>query len=216
MKRGLYRHFKGKNYEVIDIARDCENPKKEYVVYKALYDSPEFGKDQIWIREISDFNGSKIIDGKEVKRFEFLGEKVVPMKVKKINPEAKLPNYAHPGDAGLDLFSCEETEITPKTRKLISTGLSIAFPEGYVGLLWDKSGIAYKNGIKVMAGVIEHTYRGEYKVLLYNTSEEIYKIEKGQKICQLLIQPIATVEVKEVTELSETVRGNGGFGSTGK
>lgn len=137
------------------------------------------------------------------------------IKIKKLNPDAILPSYAHPGDAGLDMFSCEDCEIEPGKRKLVSTGLAIELPQGFVSLIWDKSGIASKFGIKTMAGVIEHTYRGEYKILLYNTSEEIFKIEKGQKIAQLLVQPIATAEVIEVDELSDTQRGEGGFGSTG-
>ncbi len=140
----------------------------------------------------------------------------VKIKVKKLSEDARLPEYAHAGDAGMDLFSNENCEVLPGERKLIGTGLSIELPKDYVSLFWDKSGVAYKNGIKVMAGVIEYTYRGEYKVLLYNTSKEIYKVEKGQKIAQLLIQPIATAEVEEVEDLSETVRGDGGFGSTGK
>jgi dUTP pyrophosphatase len=100
-------------------------------------------------------------------------------------------------------------------RKLISTGLSIELPEGYVSLIWDKSGIA-NDGIKTMGGVIEHTYRGEYKVILINLSDKEYNIKKYQKIAQLLIQPIVTAEVIEVNELSQTTRGEGGFGSTGK
>ncbi len=136
------------------------------------------------------------------------------LKVKKINPEAKLPSYAHKGDAGLDLFSCEDAVLKPGERKMISTGLSMEFPEGNVALIWDKSGIA-ASGIKTMGGVIEHTYRGEYKVVMLNTTSEAYEIKKGQKIAQLLIQPIVTAEVKEVKELSETERGAGAFGSTG-
>ncbi len=136
------------------------------------------------------------------------------IKVKKLNPEAVLPKYAHPGDAGLDLYSCEHVTLLPGERKLVSTGISMEFEKGYVALIWDKSGIA-NNGIKTMGGVIEHTYRGEYKVVMLNTSSEIYEIKKGQKIAQVLIQPIVSAEVEEVSELSETQRGDGAFGSTG-
>jgi len=213
IKLGKYKHFKGKEYNVIGVARDCEDITKEYVVYKALYDSEEFKKNQIWIRPIQDFLGTKLIEGKDVKRFDFIKDNKV--KVKKLEPNAIIPCYAHPEDAGLDLFSNEEAEILPGERKLIGTGLQIELPAGFVALVWDKSGVAYKNGIKTMAGVIEHTYRGEYKILLYNTSKENYKIEKHQKIAQLLIQPIISAEVEEVNELSETSRGEGCFGSTG-
>jgi dUTP pyrophosphatase len=137
------------------------------------------------------------------------------IKVQKIHPEAKIPQYAHPGDAGMDLFSIEEDyTLKPRERKLFRTGLKIELPAGYVSLIWDKSGVANK-GIKTMGGVIEHTYRGEYKVILLNTSDTNYEIKKGDKIAQLLIQQIETAKILEVDKLSETQRGTGGFGSTG-
>lgn len=136
------------------------------------------------------------------------------LKIKKLNPEAKLPSYGHKGDAGLDLFSCEDTVIVPGERKRVSTGISIEFEKGHVALIWDKSGVA-DSGIKIMGGVLEYTYRGEYKVIMLNTSHKDYEIKKGQKIAQLLIQPIITAEIEEVKELSETERGEGAFGSTG-
>jgi len=139
----------------------------------------------------------------------------IKIKIKKINPEAIIPHYSHEGDAGMDIYSCEDVVIKANQRALVSTGLAIELPEGYVSLIWDKSGIASKFGITKMAGVIEHTYRGEYKILLFNTSNQDYIIKKGQKIAQLLVQPIITAEVEEAQELSETSRGEGGFGSTG-
>lgn len=139
----------------------------------------------------------------------------IPIKVKRLNSNAKLPSYAHEGDAGMDLFSCEDYIIKAGERGLVSTGLSIEFPEGYVALVWDKSGLAANKGVKTMAGVIEYTYRGEYKIALLNTSQENWIIKKGDKIAQLLIQPIVSAEVQEVNELSETSRGEGAFGSTG-
>jgi dUTP pyrophosphatase len=139
----------------------------------------------------------------------------IPIKIKKLSEDAIIPSYAHPGDAGLDLFSCEDCIIKPDEKYLISTGLSIELPEGYVGLVWDKSGIASKKAITTMAGVIEYTYRGEYKILMINLSKEDYIVKKGDKIAQLLIQPIMTAEIQVVDELSETSRGEGGFGSTG-
>ncbi len=138
----------------------------------------------------------------------------VGIKVKKLNVDARVPCYAHPGDAGMDLFSVEDCVIKPGERRLVSTGLSIELPESYVSLIWDKSGVASR-GIKTMGGVIEHTYRGEYKIILLNTSNENYFIKKGDKIAQMLIQPICTAEVVVVDSLSGTVRGDGAFGSTG-
>lgn len=141
---------------------------------------------------------------------------IVPIKIKKLKPEATIPSYAHPGDAGMDLHSCEDYILKPGERKLFGTGLSFQLPEGYVSLFWDKSGLAFKNGVTVLAGVIEHSYRGEYGVVLLNTSQENFEVKKGQKIAQVLIQPICTAQVEQVEELSETKRGEGGFGSTGK
>lgn len=140
----------------------------------------------------------------------------IPVKVKKLHPDAILPSYAHEGDAGMDLFSFENIIIKAGERRLIKTGLSLEFPKGYVALVWDKSGLAANKGITTLAGVIEYTYRGEYKIALLNTSKEDYIITKGDKIAQLLIQPVMTAEVQEVSELSETSRGEEGFGSTGR
>lgn len=139
---------------------------------------------------------------------------MIKIKIKKLKQDAKLPEYAHQGDAGMDIFSVEDTIIGPKQRKLISTGLSIELPKGYVSLVWDKSGIASK-GLTTIAGVLDYTYRGEYKILLLNISDQDYKIKKGDKIAQILIQKVETAEIEEVNELSDTIRGEGGFGSTG-
>ncbi len=139
---------------------------------------------------------------------------MIQIKIKKLNPEAIIPKYAHPGDAGLDLCSCENYILGPGERGIFGTGLSIEIPSGYVGLFWDKSGVGAK-GIKVLGGVADCHYRGEYKVILTNLSKENYTIEKGNKIAQLLIQPIETAEIIETDGLTETARGSGGFGSTG-
>ncbi|MFH1275845.1 MAG: dUTP diphosphatase [Candidatus Woesearchaeota archaeon] len=138
------------------------------------------------------------------------------IKIKRIDSEAILPKYACENDAGMDFFSTETILLQPNERKLISTGISMAIPLGYVGLIWDKSGIANKHGIKTMAGVIDSGYRGEVKILLHNLSTESFLIEKGHKIAQMLIQPITQKEIVEVEELDlDTERGEGGFGSTG-
>ena len=134
--------------------------------------------------------------------------------IKKLHPYAKIPSYAHILDAGMDLFSCEEIILPPHERKLVPTGIAMAIPQGYVGLIWDKSGIASK-GIKTMGGVIDSNYRGEIKVIMHNLSTEVYKIEQGHKIAQMLIQEVKQKEIVEVEDLEETDRGAGGFGSTG-
>lgn len=142
-------------------------------------------------------------------------DNTVKIKVKKLRPDAILPHYNHEGDAGMDLYAVEDVILWPNEPVAVPTGLSIELPKGYVSLIWDKSGFALKEGIKTMAGVIESNYRGEYKVVLINTTAQYYYIDKGDKIAQLLIQPVMRAEIEEVQELSETTRGAGGFGSTG-
>ena len=137
------------------------------------------------------------------------------VKIKKLDPGAKVPCYACLGDAGMDFYSNEEVVLAPNERKLISTGVSMAIPEGFVGLVWDKSGLAAKHGLKTMAGVIDSGYRGEVRILVHNLSQNDYVVGKGSKIAQMLIQAVEQKEIVEVEELSETERGTGGFGSTG-
>jgi dUTP pyrophosphatase len=137
------------------------------------------------------------------------------LKVKRIVEGAKLPSYHHQGDAGLDIFSAVDCVLEAGTAIAVPTGIKVAIPEGYVGLIWDKSGISLK-GVHKLAGVIDSGYRGEVKVVLVNLGRESFRIEKGMKIAQLLIQPVIEVQVVETDELGETSRGEEGFGSTGK
>lgn len=138
------------------------------------------------------------------------------LKIKKLRDDAKLFSYAHSGDAGMDVYSCEDKIIKAGTRDIISTGIAIAIEKGYVALVWDKSGLAAKSGIKTMAGVIDSGYRGEVKIVMLNTAAEDYHVKKGEKISQILIQPIISANIEEVEELDDnTTRGADGFGSTG-
>ena len=138
------------------------------------------------------------------------------IQIKKINPEAKMPKYSLAGDAGMDLYSVEDLALRSGEKASVKTGIAIKIPEGYVGLFWDKSGISHKFGIKTLGGVIDSNYTGEYIVGLINLGKEDYKIEKGQKIAQVLFQKVETPEIEEVQELEDTNRGADGFGSTGK
>jgi dUTP pyrophosphatase len=138
------------------------------------------------------------------------------LKIKKIHPDAKIPHYAHYDDAGFDLFVVEGTVVKKGERVAVPTGLMMEIPEGYVGLIWDKSGLAIKHGIKTIGGVVDSTYRGEVLVGVINLSGHNYLFEKGHKIAQMIIQKKETMEFMEVEELTDTVRGEGGFGSTGK
>ncbi len=135
--------------------------------------------------------------------------------LKKLSPTAVLPKYIHPHDAGMDLYSNENITLQPQERKLIPTGIALAIPTGYVGLIWDKSGIATNHGLKTMAGVIDAGYRGEIKILIHNLSNQPYTVQAGTKIAQMLIQPVEQKEIIEVQELDDSSRGDGGFGSTG-
>ncbi len=136
------------------------------------------------------------------------------LKVKRIHPEAKLPVYGHPGDAGLDLFAVEDRDLARGEVFAVPTGIQIAVPAGHVGLVWDKSGISLK-GVHRLAGVIDAGYRGEVQVVLINLGAAPFAVRKGMKIAQLLVQAISAVEVLECESLDDTSRGEGGFGSTG-
>ena len=137
------------------------------------------------------------------------------LKVKRLTDTAKLPTRAHTGDAGLDLYADEAWLLSATSRALINTTISIAIPDGYVGLIWPRSGLAAKHGISVDAGVIDAGYRGPVKVLVTNSGDDDYAVHVGDKIAQLLIQPVSLMEPVEVDCLDETDRSAGGFGSSG-
>lgn len=138
------------------------------------------------------------------------------LKIKRLHPDARVPSYAYAGDAGLDLCVCEESTFAVGEYKAVGTGLAFEVPEGHVGLIWDKSGLSIKNGLKTLAGVLDSGYRGELMVGMINLGKEQYTFRKGEKIAQLLIQKIEHPTIKEVEELSETHRGEKRFGSSGK
>lgn len=140
---------------------------------------------------------------------------MINVKILKVNDGAKVPSYAHEGDGGLDLYSCEEFNLKPGEGKLIKTGICMSIPEGHVGLIWDRSGLASRNSLHVLAGVVDSGYRGEVGVVLKNLGGEDFKVIKNMRIAQMLIQPVASVNVEEAESLDETKRGDGGFGSTG-
>jgi dUTP pyrophosphatase len=143
-------------------------------------------------------------------------ETVMQIKVKRLTKKAILPNYAHPGDAGLDLYSIEEKILKPGERYTFRTGLAVEIPEKFVGLIWERSGLATREGLILLGGVIDSGYRGEIRIVLWNLSKKGVKISRGERIAQLLIQPIAQARIKEVNNLSVSQRGQKGFGSTGK
>jgi dUTP pyrophosphatase len=137
------------------------------------------------------------------------------LKVKKVQDTAKLPTRAHHDDAGIDLYSCGEHVVLPGHTAKIPIGVAFEIEEGYVGLIWDKSSIASK-GIITSGGVIDAGYRGEVSVVLQNVTTEPYTFEHGQKVAQMIIQKVEFPNIVEASELSDSKRGTGGFGSTGK
>ena len=135
-----------------------------------------------------------------------------------LDAELPLPAYAHEGDAGLDLYASEGLTLAAGGgRDLVPTGISIAIPMGYGGFVLPRSGMALRHGISVVnaPGLIDAAYRGEIKVVMVNLGQTDFVIEKGMKIAQMLIKPVLRADIVEVTELSDTQRGEGGFGSTG-
>jgi dUTP pyrophosphatase len=139
------------------------------------------------------------------------------IKILKLNEAAILPQYAHPNDAGLDLYSIEDQEILPGESKLIHTGISIELSPGTEAQIRPRSGLALKHQITVLntPGTIDADYRGEIGVILINHGKTIFNINKGMKIAQLVIAPVIHAEIEEVQQLNSTIRGDNGFGSSG-
>ena len=137
------------------------------------------------------------------------------IKIKKLKEDAKLPTYAHPGDVGMDLYSMETVTIPPMGHYRFFHGFAMEFPEGNAGIIMDKSSIS-KAGLIHMGGVFDAGYRGEYNTHLVNLGSESYTVEKGDKVSQLVIVPVSIVKLEEVSELSDSSRGLGAFGSTGR
>lgn len=138
------------------------------------------------------------------------------LKIKKLKDGVTLPKYAHPGDVGLDVFSLEDYDLKPMERRVFFVGFALEFGEGYAVVVKDKSSLPNKAGIHTMGGVFDAGYRGEYNVQLINLGQETYHISKGDKIAQLIVYPVVIAELEESNNLSESSRGEGRFGSTGK
>ena len=142
----------------------------------------------------------------------------IDLPIKRLDSEVELPSYAYAGDAGLDLRSNEEIDLEPLERRLVGTGLAIAIPDGYAGFVQPRSGLALREGLSMAntPGLIDAHYRGELKVCAVNLDpEKTIHISKGERIAQLVIQKVPAVTLVEVTELDQTDRGAGGFGSSG-
>jgi dUTP pyrophosphatase len=141
---------------------------------------------------------------------------MVQIQFKKLSNDAVIPHFSRDGDAAFDLSATESVSIPSKERKLISTSLACAFPAGYVLLFRDRSGMAAKSGITGFGGVIDSNYRGELKVILYNSTNEPYEVTKGDRIMQALLMKLPDTEIVEVDSLDDTNRGENAWGSSGK
>ncbi len=139
------------------------------------------------------------------------------LKIKRIHPDAILPQYAHQGDAGMDLYSVIDASISPGGIQLVKTGIIMELPQNTEAQIRPRSGLALKHGITVLntPGTIDEGYRGEIGVILINHGTENFEVKKGMKIAQAVIKPTLTANIIEIDELSETSRSSGGFGSTG-
>ena len=146
------------------------------------------------------------------------GGGIGPIPLKRLDPELPVPKRAHRGDAGVDLHSVEDLTIAPGERALVKTGIALALPLGTVGLIHPRSGLAAKHGITIVnaPGTVDADYRGELMVCLLNTDKDTpFEITRGMRIAQLVVQRVELPDFVEVDELDETVRGAGGYGSTG-
>jgi dUTP diphosphatase len=142
---------------------------------------------------------------------------VTELPIQRLHEDAELPLRAYPGDAGLDLVSCERVELGPGERAVVGTGIAVAVPDGHAGLVVPRSGLAARHGIGIAnAGLVDSGYRGEVRVVLVNTDRgEAFTVEPGMRIAQLVVVPVATAEPVDVDALPATERGTAGFGSSG-
>lgn len=148
-------------------------------------------------------------------RREQVDDMDVGLRFKKLDSNAMLPTRGSTAAAGLDLYSIEAVCLHPRQRSLVRTGLAVAIPEGCYGRIAPRSGLATKMGLDVLSGVIDADYRGEIKCLLYNTSDDMVELPAQTRICQLIIEKIITPSPEWAIDLDDTIRGDGGFGSTG-
>lgn len=142
----------------------------------------------------------------------------IPVQLQKLDPELPTPRYAKHGDAGVDLYAAEDVQLAPGQRQLVSTGVAVALPHGFVGLVHPRSGLALRHGLSIVntPGTIDAGYRGEIKVTLINTDPaEPLELRRGDRIAQLVIQPVVEAVFTEVAQLPESERGTTGFGSSG-
>jgi dUTP pyrophosphatase len=141
---------------------------------------------------------------------------VIDIAVRRLRPEARIPDRAYDGDAGFDLAACERAVLRPGERVVVNTGLALEIPDGYAGFVQPRSGLAARYGIGIVnsPGLIDSGYRGEIRVVLLNTGDEPFAVEPGMRIAQLVVVPVPQIRVVEVEDLTASDRGARGFGSS--
>ncbi len=137
------------------------------------------------------------------------------VKIQRIDKDIEMVRYAHDGDAAFDLRSSEDMNLSAGEKVIVPTGIKMAIPEGFAGLIWDRSGLAANSSLHCLAGVVDSGYRGEIKIVLVNLSNNDMYIKKGMRIAQMIIQKVEYPTLEEVESLNDTKRNEGGFGSTG-
>ena len=145
-------------------------------------------------------------------------QETIKLALKKLDEGLPTPAYAHPGDAGLDLYAASDVALGPGERAMVPTGVAVAIPEGYAGFVQPRSGLAAKKGLTIVntPGLIDSGYRGELKVIALNTDASVpIELKRGERIAQLVIQAVPAVEIELAGELDDSERGEGGFGSSG-
>ncbi len=141
---------------------------------------------------------------------------MIDVAVRRLRPDAHIPEQAYDGDAGLDLAACDPVVLSPGERAVVPTGLAVEIPDGYAGFVQPRSGLAARHGIGIVnsPGLIDSGYRGEIRIVLLNTGGEAFSVEPGMRIAQLVVVPVASVRLVEVDELASSDRGSRGFGSS--
>src|SRR5688572_16657385 len=141
---------------------------------------------------------------------------MIDVPIRRLRPDARIPDQAYNGDAGVDLSACEHVVVRPGERAVVPTGLAVEIPSGYAGFVQPRSGLAERHGIGIVnsPGLIDSGYRGEIRVILLNTGGDAFSVEPGMRVAQLVVAPVATVRLVEVDELTSSERGTRGFGST--
>lgn len=143
---------------------------------------------------------------------------MIDVAVRRLRPDAHIPEQAYDGDAGLDLAACDHVMLGPGERAVVPTGLALEIPDGYAGFVQPRSGLAARHGIGIVnsPGLIDSGYRGEIRIVLLNTSREAFSVEPGMRVAQLVVVPVAAVRLIEVDELASSDRGVQGFGSSSR